>query len=407
MDITARYLSIAVDRPDEVARWRAWVAENAEHVEIEPYAGGGCGCCVELYLVRGESARLATLPAGLGLQVSQPDPGEADRCAEFAARRAARAAADPAVEHSANPGFALGQLGRALHTSGDHPDPEVRERARRRVESWARIFHEMLAGALAIGSRTPVAATPAWATLEVAAGGFATGRLLAGGPLLPHEEQLRARLGLPCDGTADRAALNAHYLGETGRDELRALLKSGHYRLSVPEEGALLAVAWLLEHDEADRARAVLDAIGPFLGRLRFYPERDPAPPPPSSLVHVETIAETLVGLDRMRPAEQVEAQRETLTVWNPLTDRLLALFAETVDGPLPHLCPDAEGRPARRADGAGRRVEGGWPCVRYAADWPARARALLAEAAALRAAHRRCRGPERAGSNLALLLEL
>ena len=39
--------------------------------------------------------------------------------------------------------------------------------------------------------------TPKWVTLEVAPGGFATGRLLASGEKQPHEEELINKLEIP------------------------------------------------------------------------------------------------------------------------------------------------------------------------------------------------------------------
>src|SRR5688572_13207748 len=40
----------------------------------------------------------------------------------------------------ANPGYALGQLARALAASQAHEDPELRERARERAQVWSQVF---------------------------------------------------------------------------------------------------------------------------------------------------------------------------------------------------------------------------------------------------------------------------
>ena len=72
----------------------------------------------------------------------------------------------------------------------------------------------MLDGTTSVGSHTPLAGVPAWVTLEVEKGGFATGGLLAGGPLQEHERALLAQLGRPDGG---RAALNAFYLSDAPR----------------------------------------------------------------------------------------------------------------------------------------------------------------------------------------------
>lgn len=266
----------------------------------------------------------------------------------------------------ANPGFALGQLARALTTAADHPDEATRERARARVETWQRVFDGMMSGALDIGSRNPVEA-PAWATLEVAHGGFATGRLLAGGELLPHEHALLAQLGRPADDRA-RAALNAWFLGEQGQNDLRTRLREGTYRIGVPEEAALLVVTWLLDNGDADAARTILEQIGPYLGQLRFYPqpgeaiaEEDEA----RDVVCLQPVAVTVRQLDALREREGRLVEREALTVWAPLVDRMVAMFAET--------------------------VVAGWPCQLYPPDWAERARALAAEVTARRAEPHRC----------------
>jgi hypothetical protein len=78
-----------------------------------------------------------------------------------------------------NPGYALGQLTKALSGKG--------ERAATRVTQWQRVIAGMLKGTLQFGSRTPVANTSPWVTLEVVCGGFATGSFAAAGSLRPHE----------------------------------------------------------------------------------------------------------------------------------------------------------------------------------------------------------------------------
>src|SRR5512143_2553421 len=97
-----------------------------------------------------------------------------------------------------NPGYVLAQLERALEAASAHSDPQARERARERAAKWQRVIEGIATGTLAIGSRTPTAA-PAWATLEVVHGGFATGALAAGGPLQEHERELAARAGTLAD----------------------------------------------------------------------------------------------------------------------------------------------------------------------------------------------------------------
>src|SRR5688572_18257999 len=133
-----------------------------------------------------------------------------------------------------NTGYVLGQLATALTAQETHVDPDVRARTDRKVERWTQVLQGMLSGALQVGSRVPVAGVPAWATLEVVTGGFATGYLLAGSDLQPHERAPLGRLpGVP--GGGERAALNAYFLTDAGLAELQDRLASGRYRVQLPE----------------------------------------------------------------------------------------------------------------------------------------------------------------------------
>ncbi len=285
-----------------------------------------------------------------------------------------------------NPGYAWTQLARARRTAANHEDPDVRARAAETAAQWERTIAGMASGELQVGSRRPTSA-PAWVTLDVVTGGFATGGYKAGGPLEPHEEALLARLGLPA--AAGRLALNLHYLVSAEAGEL---LRSGRYRLETPEEGALLAVAWLRERGDVERASRVVTAIEPWLGTLRFFPApaAPTAPPagasqigprpaerPPADTVHVrvQDLGKTRAELARERRQPRVEAMREAIEVWAPLADRAVALALETVEGEPPRL--------------DGGRVTGGWPCRRYPEGWAARVAALLADHERLASQHR------------------
>lgn len=131
-------------------------------------------------------------------------------------------------------------------------------------------------GSLAIGSRAPVDGTPAWVTLEVLHGGFATGRYAAVLALDEHEDRLLATL--PKSSLGPRAQHNAYYLG-AGSAELEQMLAEGRYTIDVTEEGALLVSTWLSQNGEGDRSAALLEVIGPRLDRLRFYPKPRARPP--------------------------------------------------------------------------------------------------------------------------------
>ena len=89
-----------------------------------------------------------------------------------------------------NPGYALFQIAKALTTSEQSEDADTRRRAQEKISRWTTVLNGILGGTLDVGSRTPLEGVPGWATLEVLAGGFATGQMLASGPLLDHEREL-------------------------------------------------------------------------------------------------------------------------------------------------------------------------------------------------------------------------
>ena len=75
-----------------------------------------------------------------------------------------------------------------------------------------------------------------------------------------------------------------------------------------------------------------------------------------------------------MTPRPQIAAMRETLAVWHPLFDRLVALWCETVEGELPRLACENAGELVSET------VVGGWPCQRWPVGWDERRRAWLKE---------------------------
>ncbi|WP_116246615.1 transcriptional regulator [Nocardiopsis sp. FIRDI 009] len=273
--------------------------------------------------------------------------------------------------------YPSGRLAAALTTAFHHQDPDVRASARARAEAWTRVVEGMGDGTLTIGSRTPVRGLPAWVTPEVAHGGFATGAAAAGGPLRPHEEELAARHGLP----ADRRAVHAHLLTEEGLAELTALLDSGEYALDLPEQGAMLTVAWLLRAKDTDAALRILAAIEPFTDRLCFTPRPAPRQDTPAGTVFRDTVDDVRrpLGERAGRTGTRARAQQEALAVWNPFADRVLAHWLETV----------ADGRVDTRRPGG----------------WTGRGRTLLEEYARLAAEHTLCAKHRKPKENLAILL--
>lgn len=253
-----------------------------------------------------------------------------------------------------NPGYAASQLAKALLTSEQTADAALAERAAHRVTHWQTILSNILDGAARYGTRTPLPDTPAWATLEVAAGGFATGRLLAGGPLEVYEKDLIERLSIPENDDA-RLRLNAYFLTDQGMAELLSWLDSSRYSIRYAEEGALLAVAWMCKAGHAAEARQILSAISPFFPTLRFYPVPDFRSHRFDAGVFVQNVAATREQLRRMSPHAAILAQRHSVQAWAPLHDRLLALFAETMS-------------------------VGDWPCQVCPQGWAERAARLLTE---------------------------
>jgi hypothetical protein len=309
---------------------------------------------------------------------------------------------DSMTKKTANPGFAVGQLAAAFRTSRNHPDPNTRERAVSKIQKWLMVLRGMTIGNLSIGSRTPLSGTPAWATLEVIKGGFATGSLLAEGPLQGHEVALLEQVQSNPAATP-RAILNAYYLSDEGIEKLQQMLHTGCYRINVPEEAALLVIAWLLDREKTNVALSVLDEIRPYLDRLRFYPVPADEPLAETSLVHLQSIAETISDLKAIQVPMRYQVMREALTVWSPMLDRAVDLFLETVEGAVPSLKVDDSGKPIRLPSGAFS-IEGGWPCQRYGEGWRDRANLFLAEYDRLREQHHLSTKPDAKGSNFAIL---
>lgn len=279
-----------------------------------------------------------------------------------------------------NPGFVSFQIAKALTTSQKHNDPAIRMRALEKVAKWKSIFRNLLDGTTSHGSRTPVEAVPAWATLEVMTGGFATGELLAGGPLQTHELQLLSRFSHVPKGE-ERRFLNTYFLSEDGLKELQACLHSGCYEVRIPEEGSLLVIAWLVENGHSDIARDILTAITPFLSVLRFYPLPLQQSRRVGTKVHLQDVGTTIANLQKITPNRNILAQKEAVEVWLPLYDRMVALFLETVDGD--------------------------WPCRVFPADWQQRARRLLGEYVTAQNANQLCARPARSKGHFAQLREL
>ncbi len=230
-----------------------------------------------------------------------------------------------------NLSYAWSQLLATHRDARAHEDPEVRANAARRAKSWAAVLEGMQRGELDIGSRTPTRA-PWWVTLEVMTGGFATGEYAAGGALREHELVLAEQRKLP----PSRLALNLHFLQSS---ETLELLRSGAYRLEVPEEAALLVVAWLRHQGKEQEATNLVYTLAPWFRELRFFPiPAAPAPSVEAGVVWMQDCAATIDELAKTRQQPRVQCMQQALQVWAPLHDRAIELALATVDGEPPRL---------------------------------------------------------------------
>ena len=196
------------------------------------------------------------------------------------------------------------QLLRAMRTAADHPDPDVREAASERVERWQQVIDGMADGTLRIGSRRPLVELPAWVTLRVVRGGFATGKAAAAIPPAVDERLRAQRLGIE----ATRRAIFESWLTPEGLAELEVLLETGAYNVGFPEHAVLLSVAALLRHGANDSVRALLDEVSPLAGSLRFSPY--PGAPSPLRPGQVSRwTARQVAGALEKQPAARQDAQ--------------------------------------------------------------------------------------------------
>jgi hypothetical protein len=268
----------------------------------------------------------------------------------------------------------MGQLRCAIDSLAAAKGRQDRAGLEAKISRWRSVLEGMADGTLTVGSRTPVSGTPAWVTLEVAHGGFASGRYLAEAPLQAAERAVLDRLGEDLPGSTDRERVNLWYLTDAGQEQLRRAVASGRYRVEVPEDAALPAAVWLLDHGQYEAALDLVSELRPWMARLRFAPVLTSAARPPAVVVHVQTAGQVAAALRSRLPSPKVAVMAEALRVWRPLFDRLVGLWCDTVAGELPHLAAGPAGAAT---------VAGGWPCTRWPADWAERRSAWLADYAA------------------------
>ncbi|HEY1100725.1 MAG TPA: hypothetical protein VGF99_17420, partial [Myxococcota bacterium] len=188
-------------------------------------------------------------------------------------------------------------------------------------------------GELTFGSRTPVKDTPAWVTLDVVTGGFATGGFSAGGALLDHERLLARELGIDSDDVTApedvRERINTALVSAAHLPRLQAWLDDGGFAIDVPEEGALLVVAWLLRSGRVDEARVLVETIAPWFSRLRFYP-RPTSRQSTGASVSRRAVGDVVTALQTMTTPSAITTMRESFTALVPFADRLEAAVLAT-----------------------------------------------------------------------------
>ncbi len=224
--------------------------------------------------------------------------------------------------------YASHQLAKAFVAALSHDDPKVRSNAENRVAKWRAVLSGVASGRIRVGSRAPVADLPIWVTPEVVRGGFATGSAAVASDLEPHEVDWSDRLGVP----RSRQAIFAALLTERGLQELLGLLRSGRYRVMVPEEAALLAVAWLVDKGDVEGGLQLVEVVEPYADRLCFVPRRG-NDPRDLEIVSRETVEDVSGALAGRRINHRVETMREALAVWSPFEDDLVAFWLRVLDG--------------------------------------------------------------------------
>ncbi|PSL93322.1 hypothetical protein [Pseudomonas sp. R9.37] len=249
-------------------------------------------------------------------------------------------------------GYAVFQLSKALLAHDLSGGSIARFNARRRISRWQQVIENLLQGAVEYGSRTPIAQMPAWVTLEVVTGGFATGNFLAGGELTAYERELAASIPGIRPGF-ERLDINAWHLTDDGLEALHSRLARCDYAVDVPEEAALLTVAWLVGQQRTEQARALIDVIGPFFDRLRFFPSISTQLPVSAAQVHIVDAGQIKQLLTTLPPQAQMVVQKQTIETRLPLYDSAVSHFLLT--------------------------YEAGWPCRYYPRQWHEQAAELAA----------------------------
>jgi hypothetical protein len=167
---------------------------------------------------------------------------------------------------------------------------------------------------------------------------------LAGGEIEPWELDAFRH-----NDVESRLSLNRFYLTAQGRRLLLRHLENQSYRLSHPEEAALMVFAC------RPQEKALPRTLEPFLENVRFYPQTLSVgnQDPPFGEVCRYTCSEALNALKNYRLPLEVLRERESLLLWRPFQEQMLQRLWET--------------------------CEEGWPFQHYPNGWNQKANDLIA----------------------------
>jgi hypothetical protein len=217
----------------------------------------------------------------------------------------------------------------ALLTAAESESPEVRESAARRVDRFQRVLQGMSSGVVNVGSRIPVKDLPAWVTLEVVRGGFATGSPAAQTEMSEDEVRLINELSL----AGGREGIFRFLLTDEGQLRLRQMISTRRYSIQYPEQAALLVASWLLDKGDRDGALQILEHVAAFADRLRFLPTSTSEQISDRKMLFRSDVAEALQRVETTKENTRVETMRESLMVWSPLLDEFVLLWRPRLEG--------------------------------------------------------------------------
>ena len=134
-----------------------------------------------------------------------------------------------------------------------------------------------------------------------------------------------------------------------------------------------MVIAWLLEHNHADAAHKLLDAIATFLDRLRFYPVIFERPEGTGFRWAVLLVDCRKRKANKLGSGfDHIHAASSAKPFWprRPMYDRLVGLFLETGEGGAAYSFEESRKEMAL--------IIGGWPCQSFSSDWKDRAKSWL-----------------------------